>query len=68
MIKEFWIFWRGEKNVKQEDITEEDRDLRFYYTVQEVLFTEIILNKEKQLYLIKAETFKKNQFYPNKHD
>ena len=33
----------GDRNVNQEEVTEEERDLRFYYTVQEVLFTEIIL-------------------------
>lgn len=32
----------GERNSNQEEVTEEERDLRFYYTVQEVLFTEII--------------------------
>lgn len=36
----------GDRNVNQEEVTEEERDLRFYYTVQEVLFTEIILDPE----------------------
>lgn len=35
----------GERNSNQEEVTEEERDLRFYYTVQEVLFTEIILDQ-----------------------
>lgn len=34
----------GDRNSNQEEVTEGERDLRFYYTVQEVLFTEIILD------------------------
>lgn len=37
----------GDKTVKPEEVTREDRDARFYYTVQEVLFTEIIVDPEK---------------------
>ena len=37
----------GDKTIKPEDVTREDRDARFYYTVQEVLFTEIIVDSEK---------------------
>ena len=37
----------GDKTIKPEDITREDRDARFYYTVQEILFTEIIVDPEK---------------------
>ena len=37
----------GDKNQKPNEITRQDRDARFYYTVQEILFTEIILDPEK---------------------
>ncbi|HLT52957.1 MAG TPA: carboxypeptidase-like regulatory domain-containing protein [Flavobacteriaceae bacterium] len=36
----------GDKTIKPEEVTKEDRDARFYYTVQEVLFTEVILEPE----------------------
>lgn len=45
----------GDKTIKPEDVTREDRDTRFYYTVQEVLFTEIIVDPEKV-----AEALSKN--------
>jgi hypothetical protein len=37
----------GDKNQKPNDVTKQDRDARFYYTVQEILFTEIIVDPEK---------------------
>lgn len=37
----------GNKNQRPEEVTRQDRDARFYYTVQEILFTEIILDPEK---------------------
>lgn len=37
----------GDKNQKPNEVTRQDRDARFYYTVQEILFTEIILDPEK---------------------
>lgn len=37
----------GDRNANREEVTEQERDLRFYYTVQEVLFTEIILEPRK---------------------
>jgi hypothetical protein len=37
----------GDKNQRPDEVTKQDRDARFYYTVQEILFTEIILDPEK---------------------
>lgn len=37
----------GDKNQKPDEVTKQDRDARFYFTVQEILFTEIILDPEK---------------------
>jgi len=37
----------GDKTQRPDEVTKEDRDARFYYTVQEILFTEIILDPEK---------------------
>jgi hypothetical protein len=37
----------GDKTQRPDEITKQDRDARFYYTVQEILFTEIILDPEK---------------------
>jgi hypothetical protein len=37
----------GDKTQKPNDVTKQDRDARFYYTVQEILFTEIIVDPEK---------------------
>ena len=37
----------GDKTQRPDEVTKQDRDARFYYTVQEILFTEIILDPEK---------------------
>jgi len=37
----------GDKTQRPNEVTKQDRDARFYYTVQEILFTEIILDPEK---------------------
>ena len=37
----------GDKSQRPDEVTRQDRDARFYYTVQEILFTEIILDPEK---------------------
>jgi len=37
----------GDKNQRPDEVTKQDRDARFYYTVQEILFTELIVYPEK---------------------
>ncbi|HKK11469.1 MAG TPA: carboxypeptidase-like regulatory domain-containing protein, partial [Flavobacteriaceae bacterium] len=37
----------GDKTQRPEEVTKQDRDARFYYTVQEILFTEIIVDPEE---------------------
>ncbi|MCB0434519.1 MAG: carboxypeptidase-like regulatory domain-containing protein [Flavobacteriaceae bacterium] len=57
----------GDKTIKPEEVTKEDRDARFYYTVQEVLFTEIIVDPE-QVAQAQNQTWDSDLFLPRPYN
>jgi hypothetical protein len=56
----------GDRNNQEE--TKEERDKRFYYTVQEVLFTEVILDKDQVDTELKSKTWNPDLFSPRPYN